>query len=114
MAGDPAKIENEEDRKESEQRINDSLLVKYFSMYMMNESKKVMDLMNDYSMAADYPLLLIYGGKDNIVDKKGCDLLFENWKCQNKKYVVAENGSHGKSTVTQANEIIKKWMKSKK
>ena len=40
MAGGPSLIENEEDRKESEQRINDPLLVKHFSMYMMMESKK--------------------------------------------------------------------------
>ncbi len=32
MAGDPSVIENESDKKESEARSNDSLLVKYFSM----------------------------------------------------------------------------------
>ena len=105
-------IENEEDRKESESRINDPLLVKYFSMNMMTESKKIMDSMSDYFKTANYPLLLIYGEKDNIVDKKGCDLIFENWKCPNKQYVLIENGSHGKSTVTQANKIIEKWIKN--
>ncbi len=112
MAGDPTNIENEEDRKESESRINDPLLVKYFSMNMMTESKKIMDSMSDFSKTANYPLLLIYGEKDNIVDKKGCDLIFENWKCPNKQYVLIENGSHGKSTVTQANKIIEKWIKN--
>lgn len=111
MAGDPTKIENEEDRKESESRINDPLLVKYFSMYMMTGTKKIMDSMIDYSKTANYPLLLIYGEKDNIVDKKGCDLIFENWKHQNKQYVLIENGSHGKSTVKLASEIIKKLIK---
>jgi alpha-beta hydrolase superfamily lysophospholipase len=114
MAGDPTKIENEEDRKESESRINDPFLVKYFNMYMMTGSKKIMDSMIEYSKTANYPLLLIYGEKDNIVDKTGCDLIFENWKHQNKQYVLIENGAHGKSTVKQANEIIKKLMKSKK
>jgi alpha-beta hydrolase superfamily lysophospholipase len=111
MAGDPAKIENEEDRKESESRINDPLLVKYFSMNMMTESKRIMDSMIDYSKTANYSLLLIYGEKDNIVDKKGCDLIYKNWKNENKEYKLIENGSHGKSTVKQANEIIKKWIK---
>ncbi|MBI5021698.1 MAG: alpha/beta hydrolase [Ignavibacteriales bacterium] len=113
MAGDPNMIENEEDRKESESRINDSSLVKYFSMYMMIESKKIMDSMIEYSKTANYPLLLIYGEKDNIVDKTGCDLIFKNWKHQNKQYILIENGSHGKSTVTQANEIIRKWISNK-
>lgn len=114
MAGDPSEIENQEDRKESELRMNDPFLVKYFSIYMMSESKKIMDSMIDYSKTANYPLLLIYGEKDNLVDKRGCDLIFENWKHTNKQYVLIENGSHGKSTVTQANEIIKRWMKNEK
>jgi len=110
MAGDPTKIENEEDRKESELRMNDPLLVKYFSMYMMTETKKIMNSMIDYSKTANFPLLLIYGEKDNIVDKKGCDLIFENWKHLNKQYALIPKGSHGKSTVKLASEIIKKWI----
>lgn len=110
MAGDPAKIENEEDRKESELRINDPLLVKYFSMYMMTESKKMMDSMIGYSKTANYPLLLIYGEKDNIVDKKGCDRIFDAWKFENKQYAVMQNGTHGKSTVILSKETINKWM----
>jgi hypothetical protein len=40
--------------------------------------------MIDYSKTANYPLLLIYGEKDNIVDKNGCDLIYEIWEHQNK------------------------------
>jgi alpha-beta hydrolase superfamily lysophospholipase len=112
MAGDPAKIENEEDKKESKSRINDPFLVKYFSMYMMTESRKTIDSMNDFSKAANYPLLLLYGEKDNVVDKKGCDLIYDNWKCENKEYKLIENGSHGKSTVIQASKIIKRWIEN--
>lgn len=112
MAGNPAIIENEEDRKESELRIKDQLLVKYFSMYMMLESKKIMNSMVDYSKKANYPLLLIYGEKDNIVDKKGCDMIFEAWKFEKKQYVIVENGTHGKSTVKQANREIVKWIEN--
>jgi esterase/lipase len=112
MAGDPSEIENEEDRKESELRINDPLLVKYFSLYMMSESKKIMDSMIDFSKTANYPLLLIYGQKDNLVDKAGCDLIYKNWKSSNKQYVLVENGTHGKSTVIKANEVIKRWIKN--
>lgn len=68
--------------------------------------------MIDYSKTANYPLLLIYGEKDNIVDKKGCDLIYENWMHSNKLYELIANGFHGKSTVTQANEIIEKWIKT--
>ncbi len=113
MAGDPSVIENKEDKAESVQRVNDTLLVKYFSMYYMNESRKLIKSIPEYCREADYPLLLIYGLKDNIVDKKGCDLIYETWKNRDKKYILVENGSHGKSTVKLAGTDILEWMKDK-
>jgi alpha-beta hydrolase superfamily lysophospholipase len=112
MAGDPSIIENEADRKESEVRKNDPLLVKYFSMHYMSESKKIMDEMIDNARQADYSLLLLYGDNDMIVDKAGCDEIFAAWKNRNKNYEIIKNGSHGKSTVIKGTEIILKWMGS--
>jgi len=110
MAGDPSIIENEGDRRESEIRNNDPLLVKYFSMHYMLESKKIMDAMVKYARQADYPLLLLYGKNDMIVDKAGCDEIFATWKNPNKNYEIINDGSHGKSTVLKGSEIIINWM----
>ncbi len=110
MAGDPPKMENEEDRKEALQRSNDSLLVKYFSMYYMKESGKLLKSIPSFAERADYPLLLIYGLKDDLVDQKGCDIIFESWKHPDKKYLLIEKGSHGKSTVMEAKGQINKWV----
>jgi alpha-beta hydrolase superfamily lysophospholipase len=112
MAGDPSIIENESDRNESEARINDPLLVKYFSMRFMSESKKIMNTMVENAQKADFPLLLLYGENDMIVDKAGCDEIFATWKNQNKKYEIIKGGSHGKSTVVNGAEIMIKWMES--
>jgi alpha-beta hydrolase superfamily lysophospholipase len=112
MAGDPSIIENESDRKESEARINDPLLIKYFSMRCMKEAKKIMDAMVENAKKADYPLLLLYGENDMIVDKSGCDEIFTAWKGHNKKYEIIKGGSHGKSTVMKGAEIMVKWMES--
>lgn len=111
MAGDPATIENEEDRKESEIRSKDTLLVKYFSLYMMMESRRLMHSMVNYAKTADYPLLLLYGERDPIVDKRGCDYIFESWKCENKQYSCISGGSHGKSTVLLSEELIQQWIR---
>jgi alpha-beta hydrolase superfamily lysophospholipase len=111
MAGDPAKIENEEDRRDAERKTNDPLLVNYFSMHYMNEVRKLINSTLDYCRRTDYPLLLLYGMKDTIADKKGCDLIFAQWKHPDKEYRLIENGSHGKSTVLLAKEIINKWLK---
>jgi alpha-beta hydrolase superfamily lysophospholipase len=110
MAGDPSVIENENDRRESELRINDPLLIKYFSMHYMFESKKIMDKMIKYARQADYPLLLLYGKNDMIVDKTGCDEIFSVWKNPNKNYEIIEDGSHGKSTVLKGADIILNWI----
>jgi alpha-beta hydrolase superfamily lysophospholipase len=61
---------------------------------------------------ADYPLLLLYGENDMIVDKSGCDEIFTAWKGHNKKYEIIKGGSHGKSTVMKGAEIMVKWMES--
>jgi alpha-beta hydrolase superfamily lysophospholipase len=110
MSGDSSKIENEADRKESEVRSNDSLLVKYFSMRYMSESKKIIDAMVENARQADLPLLLLHGDNDMIVDKAGCDEIFAAWKNQNKNYKIIKDGSHGKSTVMKASEIISQWI----
>ena len=112
MAGDPSKVENEADRRESEIRNNDPLLVKYFSMHLMFESKKIMDAMVKNTKQANYPLLLLYGEKDMIVDKDGCDEIYNSWKNQNKSYVIVPDGSHGKSTVVKGQDSITKWIEN--
>ncbi len=113
MAGDISLIENDDDRKEAELRQNDTLLVKYFSMFYMMEVKKLMQAMLDYSKKANYPLLLLYGMQDSIVDKAGCDLIYTYWKEENKTYKTIDDGAHGKSTVIKAREIIADWIKVK-
>lgn len=112
MAGDPSLITDESDRLESELRNNDSLLVKYFSMRCMSESKKIMSAMCENARVTDLPLLLLYGENDNIVDKSGCDEIFSAWRCDNKSYVIIEDGSHGKSTVVKGSGTITKWIDS--
>lgn len=112
MAGDPSVIENETDKRESELRMNDPLLVKYFSMRYMFEAKKIMDSMIKKARHADYPLLLLYGENDSVVDKMGCDEIYGSWKCQRKNYAVIKDGSHGKSTVIKGIDIVLNWIKS--
>lgn len=110
MAGDPSKIRNEADRQDSESRIKDPMLVRYFSLSLMSKSKKMMDSMLENAQKVDCPLLLIYGLQDNIVEKKGCDLLFEAWKNPNKQYIIVEDGTHGKLTVLKSIHNIQDWV----
>ncbi|MBS1752292.1 MAG: alpha/beta hydrolase [Bacteroidetes bacterium] len=111
MAGNPSIIENEEDKMESDQRLSDPLLVKYFSLHYMIEARKLLKAMPGYAKNANYALLLLYGANDFIADKKGCDLIFKYWKNENKSYEIVANGTHGKSTVRLAANSIFKWIK---
>ena len=79
-------------------------------MRHMSESKKIMDSMVNNARLADYPLLLLYGDNDLIVNKAGCDEIYSAWKGQNKHYEIINGGSHGKSTVLKGSEIIMKWV----
>lgn len=110
MAGDPALIKNEKERREAIERGNDPLLVRYFSMYMMSESRKLMDRMVEMAALMEMPLLLVYGTDDSIVDKKGCDEIYSAWKSTNKKYLLIENGPHGKQTVIEGGSAIRGWI----
>jgi alpha-beta hydrolase superfamily lysophospholipase len=112
MSGDTSVIENETDKKESEERNNDPLLVKYFSMRYMTEAKKIMDTMVENARRADYPLLLLYGENDMIVDKSACDEIFSAWGGKKKNFEIIKEGSHGKSTVIKGAEIIHKWVET--
>lgn len=112
MAGDPSLIVDESDRIEAEQRNNDPLLVKYFSMRCMLDSKKIMDAMVKNARNAELPLLLLYGENDNIVDQSGCEEIFTAWKGKDKNYEIIKGGSHGKSTVAGGKEIMAKWIES--
>lgn len=110
MAGNPSLIEDETERLEAEARTRDPLLVKYFSLYSMNQSRKMMADMIKKAQNADYPLLLIYGNKDSIVEKSGCDAIFAAWKNPDKQYELVENGPHGKVTVLKALDKIQDWI----
>ncbi len=52
--------------------------------------------MPDYAKKAKYPLLLIYGNDESLVDKSGCDEIFSAWLSM-KQYEVVKNGPHGKN-----------------
>ncbi len=110
MAGNPALIENMAERMEAEARGRDPMLVKYFSLYYMNKSRKMMADMVKKAKKADYPLLLIYGNNDSIVEKSGCDEIFAAWKNPRKQYEIVENGPHGKLTVLKAIDKIQGWI----
>jgi alpha-beta hydrolase superfamily lysophospholipase len=110
MAGDPSKILDREERIEAETRSRDPLLVKYISMYVMMESKYLLDNMVKYAGNSNCPLLLLYGSNDSIVEKSGCDEIYRSWKSSNKEYKRIENGPHGKLTVIMAKNIIHSWL----
>lgn len=111
MAGDPAKIKNDEERTETESRLNDPLLVKYISMYVMMESKRLLDNMVRSASNANGALLLLYGAKDSIVERTGCEEIFNAWNDTNREFRTIVDGPHGRSTVVKSGKIIQAWLK---
>lgn len=110
MAGDPSLIENDEDRSDAEQRRNDPLLVRYFSLHTMMQVRALLRAMPNRCRRAQWPLLLLYGDADPLVDKPGCDLIYDHWKHPDKEYRVIGNGGHGRSTVLRSMGIVGEWI----
>ena len=75
----PTLIEDPIARMEAEQHMRDPLLVRYFSMFFMNVSRKLLKRLPWRAAHADFPLLLRYGLDDHIVGQRGCDLIFAQW-----------------------------------
>jgi alpha-beta hydrolase superfamily lysophospholipase len=110
MAGDPALVKNPDEKRETEERQNDPLLVRYFSLYCMMESRKLMDSMVINAKRCTNPLLLIHGTDDSIVEESGCREIFDNWGAAAKEYLAVEHGPHGKLTVLMAQDTIRAWV----
>ena len=110
MSGDPALIENPDDKLETAQRLSNELCVKYFSMSMMVGSKSVIDRLAVNSAKYTCPMLLIRGGKDGLMDPAGCDEIFAAWGSTNKQYLVIPDGPHGNKTAILAMPEILKWI----
>jgi len=112
MGGDPSRIENLAERTEAMARASDPLLVNTISMYLMIESKKLLDQMGIAASRSDYPLLLVYGLADSIVDREGCAEIYRLWKGSRKTFLEVPEGPHGRVTVLKARETVQSWIKS--
>jgi len=103
---------NIDERFENEavQQSKNSLSANCYSIHYIIEMRELIKKIPLYADKIDCSLLLIYGLKDSLVLKQGCDLIFKEWKHQNKQYIIVKNGMHGKLTVKLTEEIIVKWM----
>ncbi len=59
---------------------------------------------------ADYPLLMVYGANDSIVERAGCEEIFAAWKHAHKTFKVVPDGPHGKKTALAAMVWISEWV----
>jgi pimeloyl-ACP methyl ester carboxylesterase len=110
MSGEPERIQDPQEREEARQRSLDPTLVKYFSMSTMMGVQTLMQSMVTLAQAQAVPLLLIYGEKDSVVERSGCEELLAAWKHPDKQMVLVPQGPHGKATVLGSRETIQRWI----
>ncbi len=111
MVGDSSLIEHPEDAKEMASRMNDSLVVKKFSMRYMAASKRIMNRCIVNARTLDLPLLLVYGEKDEIIEQSGHIEIYDNWKSSDKTLVKTKDGGHGYHVVVWSLEKIVQWLR---
>ncbi len=110
MTGDSALVEHPEDAKETASRMNDSLVVKKFSMRYMAASKGIMNRCVGNAKKLDLPLLLIHGEKDEIIDQSGHYEIFKNWRSKDKTMIEVKDGGHGYHVVLWSLDKIAAWL----
>lgn len=110
MVGDSSLMEHPEDAKEIASRMNDSLVVKKFSMRYMAASKRIMNRCIANARTLDLPLLLVYGEKDEIIEQSGHIEIYDNWKSSDKTLVKVKDGGHGYHVVVWSLEKIVEWL----
>ena len=110
MAGNPKLIQNPDDRAEACTRQNDPLLVRYFSLYYMTQTRKLAKSMGPNATHSRVPLLMLCGDADDLVDDRGCQELVNQWGTSHKRYVSVKGGGHGQSTITRGLPEIQRWV----
>ena len=66
--------------------------------------------MEECAFQAESPLLLIYGTADSLVEREGCDIIYNSWNHSDRRYVEVVGGPHVKFTVIEASDVIRKWI----
>jgi pimeloyl-ACP methyl ester carboxylesterase len=110
MAGDARRIENTQEANEAAQRACDPFLTRYHSLAAMQSVRRQLKSMHTFAESAHWPLLLIYGNADSLVDRAGVDAIFRAWQTPQKTYLEIEDGPHGKATVLMASAPIREWI----
>jgi len=110
MAGDPAQLQEPEDRAEAIERRANPRLVHVFSLRTLIGARKVMAACPVHAAKLDLPLFLVEGGKDRLIDPAGTQAIFQAWKGPEKMLYRSEAAGHGRSAILAALPLLVRWI----
>ncbi|NLY91761.1 MAG: alpha/beta hydrolase [Firmicutes bacterium] len=106
----PQKISNERDRKEIEATAQDKLSLKKMSVRYAMAAQKLWNESVNNASAANSPVLIIYGGQDDVVDHSETEKVYEVWKHPRKTKIILPDAGHGLHIFDQCTEQIIDWL----
>lgn len=106
----PQKISNERDQKEMEATALDKLSLQKMSVRYAMAARKLWEESVNYASAANSPVLIIYGGQDDVIDHSETERVYDVWKHPEKTKIIIPNAGHGLHIFDQCTEKIIDWL----
>ncbi|NLW09904.1 MAG: alpha/beta hydrolase [Firmicutes bacterium] len=92
----PEDIEHAGDQKEIEEWKNDPLVLDKMSIRYAMAALKVMEACVANARRADWPLLLVYGEEDEVIEHStATEEMFEAWRGADKTRIIVAGAGHG-------------------
>jgi acylglycerol lipase len=107
----PEGIEHEGDQKEIEQWKNDPLTLDKMSTRYGLAALRVMESCVTNAYLADWPLLLVYGEEDEVIEHASAtEEMFAVWRCADKTRIVVPGAGHGWEITEQVWVDVLSWL----
>lgn len=107
----PENIEHESDQSEIEQWKDDPLVLDKMSIRYGMSALKVMEACVVNAGHADWPLLLVYGGEDEVIEHStATEEMFAAWRGADKTRIVVAGAGHGWEITKQVWVDVLTWL----
>lgn len=106
----PQEISNERDQKEIEASAQDQLSLQKMSVRYAMAAQKLWNESVNNASAANSPVLIIYGGQDDVVDHSETEKVYDVWKHPEKTKIILPDAGHGWHIFDQCTEQIINWL----
>lgn len=106
----PQEISNEKDQEEIKAAARDELCLQKMSVRYAMAARKLWEDSVKNASTANSPVLIIYGGQDDVIDHSETEKVYEVWKYPAKTRIVIPEAGHGWHIYEHCTDTIINWL----